>query len=55
MVRMGVRRGRKARPDGDRIVGPETAAEKAEEKIFEEAVREDRIVDGVRTRIDRRK
>jgi hypothetical protein len=39
----------------DKIAGPETNAEKAEEKIFCESQLEGRIVSGVRTKIDKRK
>jgi hypothetical protein len=39
----------------DKIAGPETNAERAEEKIFCESRREGRIVSGVRTKIDKKK
>ena len=55
MVKIGVKRDRDVRPISDRITGPEIGAEKAEEKIFDEARREDRIISGVRTKIDKSK
>lgn len=48
-------RKRLSRRAHDRIVGPETAAEKAEEDIFREALREGRIISSFRTKIDIRK
>ncbi len=54
-MKLGVKRNRDVKPISDKIVGPEIGAEKAEEKIFEEARREDRVISGVRTKIDKRK
>ncbi|MGA9140967.1 MAG: hypothetical protein WBZ29_12130 [Methanocella sp.] len=55
MAKLGVERKRDVKPISHRPAGPEIAAEKAEEKIFEEARREDKIISGVRTKIDKRK
>jgi hypothetical protein len=40
-------------PAGEEPAGPETGAEKAERRRFEEARQEHRIIDGVRTGIDK--
>jgi len=55
MVKIGVTRNRDVKPISHRPCGPEIGAEKAEEKIWEEARKEDKIVSGVRTKIDKRK
>ncbi len=55
MAKLGVERNRDVKPIGDKITGPEIGAEKAEEKIFKEARHEDKIIAGVRTKIDKEK
>jgi hypothetical protein len=55
MAKLGVERNRDVKPISDRIVGPEIRVEKAEEKIFEEARDEDKVISGVRTKIDKEK
>jgi hypothetical protein len=44
-----------ASPAGEKPATPETEAEKAERRRFEEAREEHRIIDGVRTKIDKDK
>ena len=55
MGKLGVQRNKDVKPVSHRPAGPEIAAEKAEEKRFEEARREDKIISGVRTKIDKSK
>jgi hypothetical protein len=55
MGKLGVQRNKDVKPVSHRHAGPEIAAEKAEEKRFEEARREDKIISGVRTKIDKSK
>lgn len=55
MGKLGVQRNKNVKPVSHRHAGPEIAAEKAEEKRFEQARREDKIISDVRTKIDKRK
>jgi hypothetical protein len=53
MVRKDVIVDTSVRLDDGRYAGPEISAEKAEQKIFEEARQQGRVISDVRTRIDR--
>ncbi len=55
MYRKDVAKSTEGGKPGPKFVGPEIAAEKAEEKEFVESRRKGEIVSGVRKRIDRRK
>jgi hypothetical protein len=55
MAKLGVQRDRDVKPISHRPAGPEIRAEKAEEERFEQARREDKIIAGVRTKIDKSK
>jgi hypothetical protein len=55
MAKLGVERNKDVKPISHRPAGPEIGAEKAEEERFEQARREDRVIAGVRTKIDKRK
>ena len=55
MYRKDVARDTEGGRPGPKFVGPEIGAERAEEKQFEESRREDKIISGVRTRIDSEK
>ncbi|OPY25791.1 MAG: hypothetical protein A4E28_02929 [Methanocella sp. PtaU1.Bin125] len=55
MAKPGVERNRDVKPISHRHAGPEIRAEKVHEERFQQARREDRVIAGVRSKIDKGK